>query len=112
MTRTIKSFFIRLLASALVLFLCLMTTGCIFPIQKETETLRIGVAVYLQEDTFIGTLVQDLERLAQERETEEDLKININVVDGRGSQTTQNDQIDRLIALDYDVSWIALPPLY
>ena len=103
MTRTIKSFFIRLLASALVLFLCLMTTGCIFPIQKETETLRIGVAVYLQEDTFIGTLVQDLERLAQERETEEDLKININVVDGRGSQTTQNDQIDRLIALDYDV---------
>lgn len=103
MTRTIKSFFIRLLASALVLFLCLMATGCIFPIQKETETLRIGVAVYLQEDTFIGTLVQDLERLAQERETEEDLKININVVDGRGSQTTQNDQIDRLIALDYDV---------
>ena len=31
------------------------------------------------------------------------MKINLNIVDGRGSQLTQTEQIDRLIALDYDV---------
>ena len=73
-----------------------MTTGCTFPVQKGGKLSRISVAVYLQEDTFIGTLVQDLERLAQERETEEDLKININSCRRPRLQTTQNDQIDRL----------------
>ena len=47
--------------------------------------------------------MQDLERLAQEREKEEGIKINLNIVDGHGSQVTQNDQVDRLIALDYDI---------
>ena len=104
MTRTTKKFFIRLSASFLivVLFVSLLV-GCSLSSKKESPTLRIGVAVYLQDDTFIGTLVQDLERLAQKWESAENLKINLNIVDGRGSQATQNDQIDRLIALDYDV---------
>ncbi len=104
MTLTTKNFFIRLTASVLtVCFAALFTSSCAVSAQNEPETLRIGVAVYLQEDTFIGTLVQDLERLAQEREKEEGIKINLNIVDGHGSQVTQNDQVDRLIALDYDI---------
>lgn len=104
MTLTTKNFFIRLTASVLtVCFVALFTSSCAVSAQNEPETLRIGVAVYLQEDTFIGTLVQDLERLAQEREKEEGIKINLNIVDGHGSQVTQNDQVDRLIALDYDI---------
>ena len=69
----------------------------------EPRTLRVGVAVYLQSDTFISTLVKELEKLAQARESTDGMKINLNVVDGRGSQLTQTEQIDRLIALDYDV---------
>lgn len=104
MTLTTKNFFIRLTASVLtVCFAALFTSSCAVSARNEPETLRIGVAVYLQEDTFIGTLVQDLERLAQEREKEEGIKINLNIVDGHGSQVTQNDQVDRLIALDYDI---------
>ena len=69
----------------------------------EPRTLGVGVAVYLQSDTFISTLVKELEKLAQARESTDGMKINLNVVDGRGSQLTQTEQIDRLIALDYDV---------
>lgn len=103
MIRTIKSYFIRSIASVCVLACVLTLGGCTTSLRNEPQTLRIGVAVYLQNDTFINTLVQDLERFAQERESSENLKINLNIVDGHGSQVTQNDQIDRLISLDYDV---------
>ena len=81
MTRTTKKFFIRLSASFLivVLFVSLLV-GCSLSSKKESPTLRIGVAVYLQDDTFIGTLVQDLERLAQKWESAENLKINLNIM--------------------------------
>lgn len=100
MSRIIKNFFIPCILSVLCAGLL---TGCVPPEKKHTDALRIGVAVYQQSDTFISALVQDLEHLAQQKETSEGIKINLNVVDGRGSQLTQNEQIDRLIALDYDV---------
>ncbi len=100
MNRIIKSFFTLCLIS----ILCAgMLTGCTRTPRADTDTLRIGVAVYQQSDTFISTLMQALEHLAQERESSEEIKINLNVVDGHGSQLTQSEQIDRLIALDYDV---------
>ena len=55
MTLTTKNFFIRLTASVLtVYFAALFTSSCAVSSQNEPETLRIGVAVYLQEDTFIA----------------------------------------------------------
>ena len=104
MIRTIKSCFTRSFPKAVALGLAaVLLAGCTAAGPAEPRTLRVGVAVYLQSDTFIGTLVQELERLAQAREIEDGVKINLNVVDGRGSQLTQTEQIDRLIALDYDV---------
>lgn len=104
MIRTIKSCFTRSFPKAVALGLAaVLLAGCTAAGPAEPRTLRVGVAVYLQSDTFIGTLVQELERLAQAREIEDEVKINLNIVDGRGSQLTQTEQIDRLIALDYDV---------
>lgn len=104
MIRIIKSCFTRSFPKAVALGLAaVLLAGCTAAGPAEPRTLRVGVAVYLQSDTFIGTLVQELERLAQAREIEDGVKINLNIVDGRGSQLTQTEQIDRLIALDYDV---------
>ena len=104
MIRTIKSCFTRSFHKAVALGLAaVLLAGCTAAGPAEPRTLRVGVAVYLQSDTFIGTLVQELERLAQALEIEDGVKINLNIVDGRGSQLTQTEQIDRLIALDYDV---------
>lgn len=67
------------------------------------ETIRIGVALYLQEDTFISALTQDLQQTALEEEQARGVKINLNIVDGRGSQTAQNEQVNRFLTRDYDV---------
>ena len=99
-----KSCFIRRLGKLAALAAAVaLLASCGRSQPASPQTVRIGVAVYLQSDTFISTLVQDLERLAQERETAQGIKINLNVVDGRGSQLTQTEQVDRFIALDYDI---------
>ena len=69
----------------------------------EVDTLRVGVALYSQDDTFISTVVQDLERIAQETERASGVKITLSVVDGRSNQTTQLEQVDRFLSRDYDV---------
>ena len=104
MIRTMKNCCIRYFSKGLCLLLAAaLLVGCGQSGQTETKTLRVGVAVYLQTDTFIDAIVQDLERLVQAREAADGIKINLNIVDGRSSQITQTEQIDRLIALDYDV---------
>ena len=70
----------------------------------STNTLRVGVALYTQDDTFIASIVQNLEKLARENENDtKNLKINLTIMDGRSNQTTQMDQIDQLIRRDYDI---------
>lgn len=71
--------------------------------EKEERDLRIGVALYAQDDTFISTVAQHLERLTQEAEERTGLKITLFIQDGRGSQTTQMDQVDRLLSRGCDV---------
>ena len=107
MTRIIKSCSTRSFRKGLkalsLLLAAALLAACGSGRAAEPRTLRVGVAVYLQSDTFISTLMKELEKLAQARESTDGMKINLNVVDGRGSQLTQTEQIDRLIALDYDV---------
>lgn len=94
------------LATSLLAAAVILLVICVFAVRtrdQEPPTLRIGVAVYSQEDTFITSLVQSLERMARERETEESLRINVNTMDGKSSQLIQNEQIQQFIALDYDV---------
>lgn len=65
-------------------------------------------ALYQQNDTFIATIVSSLEAAAREREADEGLKITLNITDGRGSQATQNEQIDRFLSTGYDVICVNL----
>ncbi len=109
MTRTIKSCSFRsprdrLLSLALAVAVLLPAlTGCRGADRTQGKTLRMGVALYAQDDTFISTVVQDLERLAQEEEGEEGVKINLSTADGRSNQTTQMDQVDRFLSRGCDV---------
>lgn len=97
--------------AALALSLCLglglslSLTGCApgRPGAEEAETVRIGVAVYRQEDTFIASVVQGLEQLAREIEGQQDVKINLSIADGRGNQTSQLEQVDRFLDGGCDV---------
>ena len=86
----------RLALASLMLTLC----GCG---TSPTPTIRVGVALYQQEDTFISTVAQSLQQRALEEEQARDVKINLSVADGRGSQTQQNEQVDRFLDQKYDV---------
>ncbi len=87
-----------LLAAGLLLGLA----GC-GPAGKGTDTIRVGVALYTQDDTFISTIQQDMERLVRQRENEQQLKINLSTADGRSNQTTQLEQVDRFLSQGCDV---------
>lgn len=96
MKRTTKSCFSRWFLSCTLVAVALLAAGC-QSTATERETLRIGVAVYQKDDTFISTIVQNLERLAREAETEQGIKINMTIMDGQSNQTVQLEQIDRML---------------
>lgn len=99
-----RFFFSRIFSRAVLcaaLLSCLCGgAGCA---RKGPPTVRIGVALYQQDDTFISTIVQNLEQQAKEEEQAADSKINLNIADGRGSQSVQNEQVDRFLSQGYDV---------
>ena len=68
----------------------------------------MGVALYLQEDTFLSTVVQDLEQQARVREEALGVKLNFNIADARSSQASQNEQVDRFLQQEYDVICVNL----
>ena len=72
-----------------------LLSGC--TVRQEADTLRVGLALYQQEDTFISGVVQEMERLAREEESRSDLKINLSIADGDSSQALQLDQVERFL---------------
>lgn len=89
-----------LIAVAAVLFI----SGLGNRVQEEEKTsMRIGVLLYRGDDTFISNLKTSLEDYAKEYEKENGLKVTLDIVDAKGSQNTQNNQVERLISLGCDV---------
>lgn len=83
--------------------------------QKEAEIqeesipkIKIGILMYKKDDTFISSLVTYFENYVKEREQAENIKVIVNAVDGKGNQTSQNDEMDKMIAQNYDVICVNL----
>ncbi len=71
--------------------------------RREDSSLRLGVALYSQDDTFISIMAKDLEQLVQEEESRIGQKTPLLVSDSRHNQTTQMGQVDRFLARGCDV---------
>ena len=69
----------------------------------KKNVIKIGLCLYRFDDTFISNVRQEIEEDAKEYEKEHDIKINLEVVDARDNQNTQNHQVERFVSLDYDV---------
>ena len=97
----------RLVKSVLCL---LLSMACLFGAtachvdgnSHPIQTVKIGVATYRSDDTFIAALCDDLERLSKDKEAETGKKIILNITDGKNSQSNQNDQVDNFISQSYD----------
>ena len=88
--------------------LMLFSTGCRPGSGQEEEPLRIGVAVYEGTDTYIKNMTESMQCYADDWSQEGGRPIYLSVFDGRESQSTQNEQIDRMVSLGYDVLCVNL----
>ena len=91
-----------------ILIFCLVI-GCIVfqsrsNIEKEEKkTLRIGVTLYRGDDSFINNLCRKMEEQVKAYEKDTGIRIVLDIVNGKGSQNTQNSQVDRFVSLGVDV---------
>ena len=69
----------------------------------KKNVIKIGVCLYRFDDTFISNVRQEIEEYVKEYEKEYGIKINLEVVDARDNQNTQNHQVERFVSLNYDV---------
>ena len=86
----------------------LLFGGCSRQDEEEENTLRIGVAVYEGTDTYVKNITESMQQDAASWSSQEDMRVYITIFDGKESQSTQNDQIDRMISLGYDVLCVNL----
>ncbi len=83
---------------------CLLLTGCQGGQKEEEKTsIRIGISLYRGDDTFINNIRSILEEKAKEYEREKGIKVTLDIQDAKGSQNTQNNQVERFISLGCDV---------
>lgn len=100
----------KAIAVAMVAVAVAGMTGCGQNSQKKVETIKIGVGVYDQYDTFISELVDHFNEYASEFSTvlDSDVSVNIDVYNAAGSQTTQNSQVETMLEDGCDVICINL----
>lgn len=89
----------------LLLFaVCIILTSCQGVRKEEPKnSIRIGISLYRGDDTFINNLRSIMEEKAKEYERESGIKVTLDIQDAKGSQNTQNNQVDRFISLNCDV---------
>ena len=73
------------------------------PAQPMRKSLKIGVCAYKLGDTFISTILGEMELLSKEYGQQNGVKINLDFSDAKENQRLQNEQVKRYISLDYDV---------
>lgn len=88
----------------ILLAVCMLLTACRGSQKEEEKTsIRIGISLYRGDDTFINNIRSELEEKAKEYEREKGIKVTLDIQDAKGSQNTQNNQVERFIALGCDV---------
>lgn len=86
-----------------------LLTGCSNGIQQaEKRSIKIGVTLYDQYDTFVSQLMEDFDIYAAAKEEESGIAINIEVYNAADSQSTQNDQVEEMLEDGCDVICVNL----
>ena len=75
---------------------------------EKNKIIKIGVALYSEEDVFITNIMSGMRAHAKELEDTTGIQSYINIADSNEDQFVQNGQIERFIALNYDVLCVNL----
>lgn len=88
---------------AVVAIICLFVlAGNEVKKEAASKEIRVGLLLYRGDDTFISTLRSYVEEKAKEYERIESIKVTLDILDAKGNQNTQNNQVDRLLELGCD----------
>lgn len=105
-----KKIIVILMLAALLLTL----PGCRLPgalqagREEQSKSLKIGICIYDHYDTFISSIVEDIQDTAKRKEREEEVTITVEVVSAGLKQTVQNDQVSEFIDKGCDIICINL----
>lgn len=81
---------------------CLPMSGYHKPVQKQ-QHIKIGVSAYKSNDTFVSSILAQMEQMSKEYEKVTGVKVTLDITGANENQRTQNDQVKRYISLGYDV---------
>ena len=70
---------------------------------ERNHIIKIGVSVYKGNDTFVSSITKELEKMIKDEMQQKNTTIKLDVSDAKESQVTQIEQIQKYIALNYDV---------
>lgn len=91
-----------------VLMTALALTGCAGEKREKITSIKIGISVYDQYDTFISQLMDSFEKSVKEKEVETGVLISIEIQNAAGSQSEQNNQVEDFIDGGCDVICVNL----
>ena len=96
--------------AGLACLLAVEASGCGNTGGGQVTSIRIGVSVYDQYDTFISQLVEQFNQCAAEMSDSADsnISVKIEVYNAGKSQTTQNDQVKNMLEQECDVICVNL----
>jgi methyl-galactoside transport system substrate-binding protein len=93
----------------LVVLLCGSMSGCgKNSDEKQVKSIKIGVTLYDQYDTFISQLMECFNEYAVKKETDTGIAINVEVFNASVSQSTQNSQVKTMIDDECDIICVNL----
>ncbi|MFA9379016.1 MAG: galactose ABC transporter substrate-binding protein [Lachnotalea sp.] len=75
---------------------------------KKIKTIKIGISIYDEYDTYIAMLISEISSLAKQKELDDGVVITLDIQSANGSQITQNDEIETFVDKQYDVLCVGL----
>lgn len=86
----------------------MLLSGCGSGKEETVKSIKIGVTLYDQYDTFLMEMMQAFKEYMLKKESETDVTISVEILDASGSQTTQNEQVRTLVEKGCDVICVNL----
>lgn len=90
-----------------LLIIIMLLPGCGNRDVDKRKTLRVGVVLYAQDDSYVNALTDCLKQDFEAMESDE-LKIIMTVRDGNNEQSTQDDVVEEIIDAGCDVLCVDL----
>lgn len=75
----------------------LVFSGCSRGKDEPVSTIKVGVTLYDQYDTFVAQMMDEFTAYVSEKEAETGVVINVEIYNAADSQSTQNGQVETMI---------------